>query len=285
MQGPPSCNAATARGEAARRGGAAGPGSRRALLGERYQWRWPQASEDEQRLFTEVSGRAKHWYKQLRDRFQKQWGPTDPRPLPPCLAPKGRAAPEAPRHVWSYADALPERYRRLWDERRLTERCREIAERARGSLRARFTRDPQQYADDAVRRQCGPEAQRLDGAMRADRRQWSGHWTALERHDKLQQQVQLEREQLRRSSPAIGREAELAGAGPRRHEEAGPGQGQRQEPLAVGSSPRVRGTVPLSRSGGSRSRLWAVLPFPHKEFRPAKPRRGECSKGNERTAP
>ena len=173
-----------------------------------------QASEEGKRLFAKVSGRAQHWYKQLLDRFQKElgglWTPTEPKPLPPCLAPKGRAAPEAPRHVWSYADALPERYRRLWDERRLTERCREIAERARGSLRAKFTRDPQQYADAAVRRQCGPEAQRLDGAMRADRRQWSGHWTALERHGNLQQQVQLERDRQRLSRPpAVGREQSL----------------------------------------------------------------------------
>ena len=52
----------------------------------------------------------------------------------------------------------------------------------------------QTLQEDAIREACGEDAQRLDREMRAERRQWQGHWNVLVRHDTLLHEEKRERE-------------------------------------------------------------------------------------------
>ena len=82
-----------------------------------------------------------------------------PPSLPKELAPQERRWPfgEA-KSEQSYAQNLPQRYRQRWEESGIGERVREVTEQARTSLRARLSRDPQKYVEDAVRKECGQQA-------------------------------------------------------------------------------------------------------------------------------
>ena len=61
----------------------------------------------------------------------------------------------------------------------------EIAKRTRTTLRAKLSSDPEKYVDDAVRKQCGPQAQRLDREMREDMQQYRRHWEVYSRYDTM----------------------------------------------------------------------------------------------------
>ena len=71
----------------------------------------------------------------------------------------------------------------------------------------------QTLQEDAIREACGEDAQRLDREMRAERRQWQGHWNVLVWHDTLLHEEKREREDQRqreqlaaRSSPTRSRD-------------------------------------------------------------------------------
>ena len=96
---------------------------------------------------------------------------------------------------WAYAESLPQLYRQRWAAARIGERVREAASSARDSVRARFNRDPEQLADERVRREVGPDAQRLDRAMREEREHRQPQWEVVSRLDTMQWE---ERERDRR---------------------------------------------------------------------------------------
>ena len=165
-----------------------------AAVWERYWARWP-GREGDRPILEAITGQLERWRRDLRERFMKPFSrargldeyahPVEPKPLPRSLAPQGRTEPGAAGHAQDYADHLPLRYSRKWDAARIVARCREIGEQARNSFRARFSRDPEKYAEDRIRQEVGPQAQRLDREMREDMRRYRPHWGVLQRHDQM----------------------------------------------------------------------------------------------------
>lgn len=171
-------------------------------LWERYQRRWPEHAAADRAIFAQVE----RGLQELRERFQRlvhgrYWEAAEPKGLPRELAPQGRAQPDAAGHAQHYAENLPARYRRIWDEAQIVRRSLEAAERARGSLRSRLSRDPERHADDVLRRELGPQAQRLDGEMRQDMRRHRPQWEVLQRLDTMRGE-ELSAEQARRDREA-----------------------------------------------------------------------------------
>ena len=204
-----------ARGLAVR---AEGPEPDKPTLWERYQRRWPEHAAADKEVLGEISRQAEHWRRELTERFQRMLHgryPETARPkgLPRSLAPPGQPGPEGAKHAQEYAENLPERYRRRWDEAQIVRRSLAVAERARGTLRARFSRDPLKHADDQVRRELGPQAQRLDREMRDDMQRHRPHWEVLQRHDTMRgEEISLENERRAREERAE-REREWARRG------------------------------------------------------------------------
>ena len=58
-------------------------------------------------------------------------------------------------------------------------------------MRARLSRDPEKYVEDAVRQQCGPQAQRLDQEMRQDMEKHRPQWEVLVRIDAMRREEEL----------------------------------------------------------------------------------------------
>lgn len=140
-------------------------------LWECYQRRWPEHAAAARAVFAQVE----RGLQELRERFQR-------------LVHGRYWETAAPMHAQGYADSLPARYRR---------RSLEAADRARGSLRSRLSRDPERHADDVLRRELGPQAQRLDGEMRQDMRRHRPQWEVLQRLDTMRGE-ELSAEQARR---------------------------------------------------------------------------------------
>ena len=182
----------------------------------RYQVRWPQHAADRE-IVEDLRGKPlpealgspvygiETWRRVLKgmfegDKFHAGVAVPKPKSLPRSLAPSGQASPDAATHAADYADSLPTRYRARFDEERIAERSLEVAARVRQSwrYRSRFTSEKrkQTLQDDAVRKACGDDAQRLDREMHAERHQWERHWNVLVRHDTLLREE--EGEQLRR---------------------------------------------------------------------------------------
>ena len=86
-----------------------------------------------------------------------------------------------------YVGSLPEHYRQKWEKEGISTRALEAEQQARTSLRARLA----STSKDAVRRQCGPQAQRLDQEMRQDRNKYDPHFGVLVRIDAMRREEDL----------------------------------------------------------------------------------------------
>ena len=172
---------------------------------ERYQKRWPEHAAADREPFEAISKMSEvaknHLRYQWRERFMRivstaaepgkgepfNWERTEPLPLPRALAPPGKAEYGAAQSERAYHKALPLRYGKRWMEAGISRRVEEVAEKARTSLRGRLSRNPEKYVEDVVRRECGPQAQRLDQEMREDMRKKPPHRLAvLNRMDTMQ---------------------------------------------------------------------------------------------------
>ena len=199
-------------------------------LWERYEARWPQHAAADRAILADLTenpipkellripGRGVDvWRRVLRGMFEADnlsRSREDPKPLPRSLAPAGEASPDAAVHAADYTGSLPSRYRS--DGKQIDKRSLEAAEKVRQTLRyRRFASEErrQTLQEDAIREACGEDAQRLDREMRAERRQWQGHWNVLVRHDTLLHEEKREREDQRqrerlaaRSSPTRSRD-------------------------------------------------------------------------------
>ena len=190
-------------------------------LWERYQQRWPNDHEggDRERVQT-ISGQSEAEKDELRERFMRevtkqQWDGssvmthTDPQPLPRSLAPKDKAAPDAAQSEWVYAQALPERYRQQWEQAGISQQADEVEAQTRNSLRARLSRNPDKHVEDAVRRECGPQAQRLDKAMREDMEKHRPQWNVQARRgDMLREEHRADLERSLQEMKSRRREPE-----------------------------------------------------------------------------
>ena len=200
------------------------PAHRRAEPWGRYQKRWPEHAAADRESFEAISKMSEvaknHLRYQWRERFMRiastaaepwkgepfNWERTTPLPLPRALAPQGQAEYGAAQSERAYHKALPLRYGKRWTEAGISRRVEEVAEKARTSLRGRLSRNPEKYVEDAVRRECGPQAQRLDQEMREDMRQKPPHRLAvLNRMDTIQyeeRQAAQERQRVERERVA-----------------------------------------------------------------------------------
>ena len=149
-------------------------------LWERYQRRWAYDATRDKQLFETITRDQERWKHDLEQRFERPGGEemhgVGPLALPKELAPQGQSHLGTAKSERSYAKCLAPRYRQRWEEEGIGERVREVAEQARTSLRGRLSRNPEQLAEDAVRRECGPQAQQFDKAMREDLNKYDPHW-------------------------------------------------------------------------------------------------------------
>jgi hypothetical protein len=187
-------------------------------LWERYQRRWPEHAAADKAILDEIARRSEGWRRELRERFQRllhgrYWETARPKALPRELAEGGRCGPEAAAHPQHYAEQLPARYRRRWDEAQIVRRALAVAEQARGTLRARLSRDPQKHAEGQVRRALGAQAQRLDREMREDMQRHQPRWEVLQRHDTMRgEEIAREHERReRREREERARQVRVAG--------------------------------------------------------------------------
>ena len=182
-------------------------------LWERYEARWPQHAAADRAILEDLTEKptpealgfplpgVDGWRRVLRGMYEAdnlQRSREDPKPLPRSLAPAGEASPDAAVHAADYAGSLPSQYRS--DGEQIVKRSLEAAEKVRQKLRyRRFASEEgrQTLQEDAIREACGEDAQRLDREMRAERRQWEGHWNVLVRHDTLLHEEKREREDQR----------------------------------------------------------------------------------------
>ena len=183
-------------------------------LWERYEARWPRHAAADRAILEDLTenpipkellripGRGVDvWRRVLMGMFKADnlsRSREDPKPLPRSLAPAGEASPDAAVHAADYTGSLPSRYRS--DGKQIDKRSLEAAEKVRQTLRyRRFASEErrQTLQEDAIREACGEDAQRLDREMRAERRQWQGHWDVLVRHDTLLLEEKREREDQR----------------------------------------------------------------------------------------
>ena len=164
-----------------------------------YQERWPEHAGQDRKLFeTLIENEHNHEERReylehfMRDEGYQKWDGSramehvQQQSLPAELAPKGEQAPDAAKDAESYYMGLPEKYQRQWDESGIAERIRDAAQKAESSLRSRLSGDRQQYVADAVRRECGAQAQRFDRAMRYDQARHRPMWEVQQRWEKLQ---------------------------------------------------------------------------------------------------
>ena len=200
------------------------PAHRRAEPWGRYQKRWPEHAAADREPFEAISKMSEvaknHLRYQWRERSMRivstaaepgkgepfNWERTEPLPLPRALAPQGKAEYGAAQSERAYHNALPLRYGKRWMEAGISRRVEEVAEQARTSLRGRLSRNREKYVEDAVRRECGPQAQLLDREMREDMRQKPPHRLAvLKRMDTMQyeeRQAAQERQRVERERVA-----------------------------------------------------------------------------------
>ena len=163
---------------------------------ERYQQRWPEHADADAKLFLKISRDPDRWRERLNDQFMRQQGlrkwdqtpsreATETLALPRALAAEGKVERGAAESEPDYVDSLPERYRQKWEESGIGERVREVAEQARTSLRAQLSFTPEKHVEDAVRKECGADAQRLDREMRQEMQQDRALWEVLSRMDTM----------------------------------------------------------------------------------------------------
>ena len=88
--------------------------------------------------------------------------------LPRALAAEGKHERGAAKSEPDYVYALPERYRQKWKRSGIGERVQEVTKQTRTSLKALLSFSPEKHVEDAVRKECGGEAQRLDREMREE---------------------------------------------------------------------------------------------------------------------
>lgn len=166
-----------------------------------YQERWPDYEDQDRKMFETLMGQNHEEQREflehfMRDQGYQKWDGSramehvQQKSLPAELAPKGKQAPDAAETAGSYYMSLPEKYRRQWDESGIADRIRDVTRQAESSLRGRLSGDRQQYVADAVRRQCGAQAQRFDQAMRLDQARHRPKWEVRQRWKTLQYERQ-----------------------------------------------------------------------------------------------
>ena len=147
-----------------------------------YQERWPDHAEQDRKLFEALIEQNHEQRREFSEHFMRNAGyqkwdqswqmeHVQQKSLPAELAPKGEQAPDAAKDAGSYYKGLPEKYQRQWDESGIADQIRDVTRQAESSIRGRLSGDREQYVADAVRRQCGAQAQRFDQAMRYDQAQ------------------------------------------------------------------------------------------------------------------
>ena len=146
---------------------------------DRYQQRWPEHAAKDHKAFETIHQDRDQWRERLIDQFmrQKGWMQGDGTPareatkvlaLPRALAAEGKHERGAAKSEPDYVYALPERYRQKWKRSGIGERVQEVTRQTRTSLKALLSFSPEKHVEDAVRKECGGEAQRLDREMREE---------------------------------------------------------------------------------------------------------------------
>ena len=147
--------------------------------------------------------------------------PTEPKPLPRSLASEGKAEPGAAENEQVYTESLPEHYRQKWEKEGISTRAGEAEQQARTSLRAQVSRRPEKHIENAVRKECGADAQRLDKEMHEDMDKHHPRLAVLSRIDTMQHEEwresgggrfmreSLERARTRRPEPSRSRGQEI----------------------------------------------------------------------------
>ena len=146
---------------------------------DRYQQRWPEHAAKDHKAFETIHPDRDQWRERLIDQYmrQKGWMQGDGTPareatkvlaLPRALAAEGKHERGAAKSEPDYVYALPERYRQKWKRSGIGERVQEVTKQTRTSLKARLSFSPEKHVEDAVRKECGGEAQRLDREMREE---------------------------------------------------------------------------------------------------------------------
>ena len=193
--------------------GADSVGTVSAALAQRPRGGRPRAGPDNQRQSEAEKDELRERF--MREVTKQQWDGssvmthTDPQPLPRSLAPQDKAAPDAAQSEWVYAQALPERYRQQWEQAGISQQADEVEAQTRNSLRARLSRNPDKHVEDAVRRECGPQAQRLDKAMREDMEKHRPQWNVQARRgDMLREEHRADLERSLQEMKSRRREPE-----------------------------------------------------------------------------
>ena len=117
-------------------------------------------------------------------------------------------------------ESLPEHYRQKWEKEGISTRAGEAEQQARTSLRAQVSRRPEKHIENAVRKECGADAQRLDKEMREDMDKHHPRLAVLSRIDTMQHEEwresggrfmreSLERARTRRPEPSRSRGQEI----------------------------------------------------------------------------
>ena len=197
----------------------------------RYKARWPGHAKADKRIFGAMAGRFGEWRLALRERFERlmgRWGGwrlAQPKGLPRELAPPGGARPDAAPSRWAYRDALPERYRKRWDKSGLNRRAAAAQKRAERTRRYRWARDKGALVEDAVRQECGPQAQKLDREMREDRQRYRPYWDVLRRRDTMRDEERKAERRSRERARYRDLPDRLRGRGSRGRGRGGPSRG------------------------------------------------------------
>ena len=164
---------------------------------DRYQQRWPEQAAKDHKAYETIRQDREHWQERLLDQFMRQQGwmrgdgtpareATEALALPRALAAEGKHERGAAESETAYVRSLPERYRQKWVRSGIGEQVQEVTRQTRTSLKALLSFTPEKHVEDAVRKECGGEAQRLDREMREEMQQDRRLWDVLIRMDTLQ---------------------------------------------------------------------------------------------------